>query len=231
MNTALAEVAVVDDDREARVMIERWVKKSGFQPKVIQGHFGNVSDLVEAVSSSNFVVCDHKLSYGNFANFPGVEAVAKLYEVGKPAILVTQYTEPEKDHIHRFREKVPFVVPRDEMRQTNLAELFSAFEAELQGHPSITRKKHRVFVRIDEVAPKEHPDDVIAFIPAWRNGRAVSFSLNLLPPNLPKSLQKGDLLIAEANIGATIPEELFVANFEIAPDPVSEEQLEKMLSA
>ena len=230
------EVAIVDDDEDQREVMALRVKKEGFKPKLItkddSGHFATIDQLIDKISTSDLVLCDHKLSHGNFANFYGSQLVAALYYIGKPAILITQYTDtpPDEEYILRYRRKLPTVLSRDKSDEVLFDQLFKNAANELKGNPPVHRKPHRVFLKIDDIyGDGNHTKNVIAFVPDWRADRAVSFPMDLISETIRDKAVAGAYLIAQVNTGALDANDLFFSDFEMPPEPMSEDELRKSL--
>ena len=86
-------VAIVDDNPSHRRMLGQKTELAGFLPVPLDRKYATVDELVQSVREADVygVLCDHRLREGNYAGFDGAEAVAALYGLPKPAILVTDY--------------------------------------------------------------------------------------------------------------------------------------------
>src|SRR4051812_32806469 len=88
-------VAVADDNPAYRKQKSQLVEMAGFEAVPLTEQYSRMDDLLLAIANENAsgLVCDHKLSEGNYAGFEGVEAVAALYGTTTPALLVTDYVD------------------------------------------------------------------------------------------------------------------------------------------
>tara|TARA_R110002094_G_scaffold207725_1_gene178231 strand:- start:32 stop:373 length:342 start_codon:yes stop_codon:yes gene_type:complete len=111
---------------------------------------------------------------------------------------------------------------KDELDQGHLGTAFGKSFAEVvQGEISPERRPHRTHVMIDAL----EGEDVIAFVPAWSSEKSVRFELGLMK-GVGTDIKAGSLIIAEVNVGAIDSSEIYLQNFENAPDPDPEDGLE-----
>ena len=239
---AAQSVAVVDDDPVTRQLLAMHLEGLGFIPHVLTPSsppYKNVEQLWQDVANVDYVLCDHKLRYRNYADFEGAEAVSSLYLKRKPAILITQYTTPEHMNILKLRPTIPYVIERDSMEETDFRKIFNSCKAELEGNPSSERKKHRTLIQIDSVKKPlgslgslsslgSANSEAIAFIPTWKKEKAIILPFSIVPKNLHREIKAGNYLIANVNIGAHSENDLFFSDFEKAPLPIAEDEIESV---
>src|SRR5260221_3469433 len=88
---SIQKIAIIDDDTSEAEMAGGGVKEAGFEPFIINGQFQQLEDLSQIIhSEAQAALCDHRLGYFGFANFPGAELVAYLYYFKISAILIMQ---------------------------------------------------------------------------------------------------------------------------------------------
>ena len=170
------------------------------------------------------VVCDHRLREGGLADFYGSQLVASLYDLKKPAILITQYLYDTHTTIGAFRRKIPVLLTRDELTPMSLKRGIDQCSDELEGRISRDRRPHRTIIRIERIDKESGQEVVEAFIAGWKSKQAVRFPASLIPEDLLedvrsslKDVQSSTRLFAKVNVGATRPEDLFFNDFEMAP--------------
>ena len=132
-------------------------------------------DLIKQNASG--ALCDHRLAFGSYASFQGAELVAFLYDIGFPALLVTQYSEIDADvSIRKWRKKIPTLISREEMSAEFIKIGFEKCLSELRGTKNTERIAHRTLLRVTgrEYELGEEVVDVV--IPGWNpQGCEVSF--------------------------------------------------------
>jgi CheY-like chemotaxis protein len=220
--TPRRRVAVADDNPEYRAQKSHLVELAGFHAVQMTGHFPSVADLIVALgkSGASALVCDHKLSEGNYAGFQGVEAVAHLYGSATPALLVTDYVDSDLKHsIRKHRRRVPVLIRGSEMRPRIIQSGIEAWEKEvIYKEIPVTRRPRRTFVVLDEIANAANGEMYTVFIPRWREHEAVSLPLDSIPIAVRPGLKKGSILLASVNTEAERIDDLYFENFETTPD-------------
>jgi hypothetical protein len=215
--TSFPSVGVIDDDTAEAESVRYQIEDFGAKPVVFDQGFRNLDDLVLQVRSSGVsaVICDHRLRVRNYAPFNGAEAVAHLVSSAIPAVLVSRYTTIDVDiDIRPFRGMIPVLLPKEEVDPESLIRALDICRSEMQGNIPPSRRPHRALVRIDSV----QDDMVDAFIPAWNPAEAIRFPITLIPDSLRSSLRPDRRFFAQVNIGAETADDLFLQQFEPAPD-------------
>jgi hypothetical protein len=212
------KVAIIDDDQEAIQIAEVEVIEAGFTPLIIPGPIESCHGLAISLSSkADGVLCDHRLGYSGFASFMGAELVANLFDLKIPAILVTQYTDIDKDvSIRKWRHKIPVLLSRDETSAQRIKDGLTECKNELGGMVRQDRKPYRTLIRIETIGNESGESVIDAVIPSWNPHRAVRFPLSLLNEEIRQQVKPLTRLIASVNIGADRSEDLFFDRFEIA---------------
>ncbi len=217
----LGTIAIVDDNKNSAEALSVNVETCGSKAITFVEDFSDLDALITRVmEKANGVLCDHRLGFGASATFSGAKAVAEWYDHQFPAILVSEYTDLDMyTTIREYRRKIPVVIPRDTIGRQSLIEGFCICLDEIKSVTPAYRKPRRAFVRIVGTSSDSNIDIVEAFIPQWNLHKAVRFPLSLFG-NLEKdNIKPGMLFIADINIGARVPQELFFENFELAPEP------------
>lgn len=217
-------IAVIDDDDTARYILSGKLERWGFEPAPIEGKFNRVDELVDKVLSvkPGFVLCDNRLQTTGYANFFGADAAVDLNSKRCPSALITSHQDDDLKLLRRWRSRLPVVMDKDELDQGHLGTAFGKSFAEVvQGEISPERRPHRTHVMIDAL----EGEDVIAFVPAWSSEKSVRFELGLMK-GVGTDIKAGSLIIAEVNVGAIDSSEIYLQNFENAPDPDPEDGLE-----
>lgn len=219
----ISTVAVVDDDPTSAAAMRDSVLDAGFIPALIEvDAFTNLDDMVAKVSASaQAAVFDHRLSYGAHSTFTGAQAIAALYDHHVPGMLVTTFMVDTDVSIRQVRDRVPVLVERKAIDGDVILAGLQRASSELTAGPDPTRIPRRVLVRIEAISNEDGESVADAIVPSWDPKDAVRFPLRLLPPEFhgdPESL-RGTRFMAMVNIGAPTRDEIFLRNFEVAPDP------------
>ncbi|MEA2600246.1 MAG: hypothetical protein QOF89_1238 [Acidobacteriota bacterium] len=218
----IRRVAIVDDDPSQADVMSELIRDAGYEPIILGPRFEHVDDLVSKIrKSADAAICDHRLQPRGFARFNGAEAVAALFEVSVPSILVTQYIDIDADvSIRRWRRHVPVLLSRDEADPDRILQGLNQCVRELRGEHLASRRPWRTLIQVDDTNQESGEQVVDAHIPSWNPHLAVRFPAALVPPGL--NLAPGAYLFAKVNIGADRAEDLYLFDFERAPDPESE---------
>jgi hypothetical protein len=216
------KVAVADDNPKYRDQKSRIVAIAGFEPVPLDGQYPHVRDLLDAVKRVNAtaLVCDHKLSEGNYAGFEGVEAVAELYGSTTPGILVTDYGDSElRNSIRRHRDRVPSLIRGTDFEPENIVASIENWEKEVIRHEiPVWRRPRRALVTVDEVGNAKNGWMHTVFVPRWRMHEAISLPKDSIPADLLPGLKSGSKLISSVNTEAERIDELYFKDFEAVPD-------------
>ena len=219
-------VPVIDDSPDLAEETFYQLEEAGYQGEILVGPFDNVDELAHQLSQyAHAVVCDHRLMQGGLANFYGAELVASLYDLKKPAILITQYPNDSHTTIGAFRKKIPVLLARNELNPMSLKRGIDQCADELNGHITRERRPHRTIIRVEQIDKESGQDVIEAFVTGWKPKQAVRFPASLIPESILESVQPGTHLFAKVNVGAVRPEDLFFKDFEIAPEPDEDDGL------
>jgi CheY-like chemotaxis protein len=225
VESGIHRVAIVDDDPSQAEVMSELILDAGYEPIILGPRFERVDELVSKIrQSADAAICDHRLQPRGFAGFNGAEAVAALFEVSIPSILVTQYIDIDADvSIRLWRRHVPVLLSRDEADPDRILQGLDECVRELRGEHLTSRRPWRALILVDEMNQESGEKVVDAHIPSWNPHQAVRFPAALVPPGL--SLAPGACLFAKVNIGADRAEDLYLFDFERAPEPEPEDVL------
>lgn len=212
-------IAIVDDDRHAAEVTSELLAEIGLRPTVLEQDFDEVAGLVDAVrDAAPAAVIDHRLSTYGKAPFDGATAVAALFDVRWPAVLLTQYVMDADTSIRRWRAKIPVVLTRDNADGAAVERAVDVCRDEFQGKFSPIRRPRRTLVRIEGRTREGDFEVADALIPGWNPGRAVRFPIDVIEdPALRDEVAPGVRFFAYVNVGSRSYEDVYLASFELAP--------------
>ncbi len=220
------KIAVVDDDENARHITSLRIEDmEGFEPVLIEHsdeYSSDVNKLVSYIAQKDVygVICDHRLKPLAFADFFGSRLVAALYDSKIPSILITQFfTQDLNGSIREYRDKIPILIERKNINPTEIVNGLEYCLSEINGKFSRFRKSYNTLVRIDSFHNEDGKDLVDAIIPGWDYETVVRFPQSIIPKELHEHLSIGTRLFADVNIGAETNDQIYLKNFELAPDP------------
>ncbi|BBC26950.1 hypothetical protein ABRG53_c111 (plasmid) [Pseudanabaena sp. ABRG5-3] len=226
MLSSTRKIAIVDDDEDARDTISWQVENTdGFEPILIyknDKYSSDVNKFADYIASQQVyaVLCDHRLFLDSFANFYGAQLVAALYDRKIPAILVTQNFSIDLNvSIRKYRDKIPVLIERGNINPSEIIKGIECCYSELNIGLSPSRKPYNTLVRIESMSNEDGESVVDAVIPSWHYDTVVRFPKSIIPEYLHEHLRIGDRLFADVNIGAETYDQIYLKNFEIAPDP------------
>jgi hypothetical protein len=224
--TSTRKIAIIDDDEDARDTISLQVENTdGFEPILIyknDKYSSDVNKFADYIASQGFyaVICDHRLKPLGFADFYGSELAAHLYDRKIPAILVTQNFSIDLNvSIRKYRDKIPSLIERGNITPTEITKGIEYCYSEINVGFSLSRKPYNTLVEIESMSNEDGESVIDVIIPSWDCDTAIRFPTAIIPESLHKSLEKDTLLFADVNIGAETYDQIYLKNFELAPDP------------
>jgi hypothetical protein len=222
-------IAIVDDDPKAAQVTKMTVEDADLDALLVDRdpslqeitkEEGIERVAARIVGCAEAAVCDHRLRPGGFAPFDGAELVAHLIGMDFPAILISQFVDQDYDvSIRHWRAMLPSVLSRDEFEVDTFKDALDVCRKEISGIFTPQRRRHRVLVRVVDIQNEANQQVVDAIVPAWSRKTAVRFPFAIVPEQLQQSLVINGLLIAQVNLGADRPQDLFFDKFEIPPSP------------
>lgn len=217
-------IAIVDDDEKSAETSSWDVEEAGFETVVIRDQFADhLDELVKAIGdSADGALCDHRLAPKGLANFLGAELVASLYDANIPALLVTQFFQDTDVSIRKFRHKVPVLLRRDHANAESIREGLTQCLAELQGQFSDSRLPVRTLVHIAGLSDEAGEVVCDAFIRGWEPKVSIRFPKSMIPSSLQEHVGENTWFVAKANVGAHQPEDIYLFDFELAPEPADD---------
>jgi hypothetical protein len=224
--SSIRKIAIIDDDEQALEVISLQIEDmKGFEPVPIDRsdeYYSDVNKLASYIASKNVygVICDLRLQTYNFAEFYGSELVSILYDRGIPSILIAQdFSTDFNVSIRKFRDKIPVLIKREHISDSEVVRGIEYCLSEINGAFSSSRKSYNTLVRIESMSNEDGESVVDAIIPSWHYDTVVRFPKSIIPEYLHERLRIGDRLFADVNIGAEAYDQIYLKNFEIAPDP------------
>jgi CheY-like chemotaxis protein len=207
---AIKEIAVIDDDKRVREALADSVHDAGFKPIIQENRIGSLKELItQIMATAQFAICDHHLSPGNYANFDGAEAVAKLYSLKFPAILITRWSLADMDKIRPFRRNIPVMIKKGELEKTDIIYGIEQCLNEFKNIYSKERKPWRTLLRVIEV----DTEFASVIIPSWNPELVIRIPKKQFS-NIRK-LKAGLRIFAETNLGVISSEDLYFDNFNL----------------
>lgn len=223
-------VAVIDDIPAYANSAAGIVEEAELTPAIIsEGHgtFDCFDQLLAKVSDANCkaVVCDHRLSNTGFAPFTGAAFVADLYQRKIPAVLTSAFSEIDSlTSIRLHRAFIPSLIPRKSLHPDQILQGLNLCFEEFKGRIAPHRVSRRTLVRIVEVSMEGAVPVADAIMHSWDPDQAIRFPIQLIENAAVKAALEqgiqGELrLFAQVNVGCQSETDLFLHDFEFAPDP------------
>ena len=226
LSSSTRKIAIVDDDEDARETISWQVEDTDtFEPILIyknDKYSSDVNKFADYIASQEVyaVLCDHRLFLDSFANFYGAQLVAALYDKKIPAILVTQNFSIDLNFsIRKYRDKIPVLIERANINSIEIIKGIEYCYSELKEGFSSLRKPYNTLVRIESISSEDGEPVVDVIIPGWDYDTAIRFPQSIIDEALHKDIEIGTRLFADVNIGAETSDQIYLKNFELAPDP------------
>jgi CheY-like chemotaxis protein len=217
-------IGVVDDSVDNAEVLSLELETAHFKPEVFgEEHslpYREVDHLVDEIVEGgvDLVICDHRLETYEFAKFSGAELAARLYEMGIPALLLSQYLDGVgSDELRSFRDRLPVVLRRSNVSFSDRESALEVFEKcfrEIEGEPSRDRRGYRTIIQILEIGP----NIVDVVVPQWDDQKKITIPKEDIISDV-EDIKDGMMLFADVNLLANDESELFFRNFEGAPDP------------
>ncbi len=217
----IKKVFIIDDQAAARDAMAEVIEDVDLEPIIKSKQLPSLDELIEDLTkNADAAIFDHHLKVGNYANFDGAEAVAKLYELNFPALLITSWTDAVMDDIRLFRRRIPVLIRSRDAESGNIEKGLVKCVNELDDNYSSERRPCRSLIRIKDI--NEDSTLIYVVVPAWNPDEVIRLSVDLIPAKFQRDLKIGTRYFAEVNIGATALDELYFENFEIAEPPMEE---------
>ena len=215
-------VAIIEDDQDHSNVLVFTLEDAGFNPKQIENkQYSEVSELVHIISNeADYAICDHRLTWNNYAQFSGAELVFDLYDRQIPSILTSNYTTIDiNTKIRKYLINIPVLLHSDRCTEDEIVKGFDLCEKEFNNEVSTQRRPHKSLLLIENVEMGLGEKLIEVFIPSLTFDERIQFPINMVQESLRESVLKGARLFAEINIGANKSDEVFLKNFELAPEP------------
>ena len=223
-------VAVVDDVRRSAEIAAYIAEEAGLIPSIISeedGPFDRPEQLLDHVRSAGClaVICDHRLSQTQFASFTGAEFVSDLYTIRIPSVLLSTFAAiDDSTSIRLYRARIPSLLSRDRLDADNVLQGLYRCQAELDGETAPERTPRRALVRVVSVSQDEDESVADAIVHTWNPDVAIRFPIKLVEDQqirdaLTKHFPGVLRLFAKVNVACRQESDLFLQEFEFAPEP------------
>jgi hypothetical protein len=221
-------VAIVNDDETYQDSWSLQVAEAGYKPYVVRRPanraFQSIAELAQEVEQhAFFAVFDHRLAPKGLAQFTGAETIAALYDGHRivPLLVTTWEKQDAETTIRLHRQKVPVLLSAQDFDDPEIIrECFATCAREvLDRQVPPERRAWRTAVQIEDRDDYSKIKVVDALIPGWNPEVKVRFPLKLIRPELQHLAVPGRVFFASVNIGADRDEDLFLTDFELAPEP------------
>ncbi len=215
-------IAIIDDDSDSRDTFAGSAQLAGFKPCIFEGRYRSEDALLADARKNKvkFALCDHILSDAHYARFTGAKAVARFYDSGIPAVLVTHFLQSEvESSIRPFRRKIPQLISSSQVSPQRLREALEACRQEIVEHKiPLERRGCRAVLTVKELVPGPNETVVKVRITQWSTTEFAGFPLSMIPLAIRKSVKPEAFLFATVNTGADSSADLFFEDFEL-PHP------------
>jgi hypothetical protein len=230
----VCKVAVIDDSYEHEpldyMFLHCVTEIAGFHTVQLAGKiadtFDTLDDMVKRIAAqSQAAICTHRLGMLDGKPLYGAQLVAALYDLKIPALLVTQYSDIDKNmSIRKWKDKVPIVLHPREFEPDTVQEYLEECAAELQGQPPEHRIPYRVLLRVHNVESIGEETAVDVEIESWDHCHVIRLPLSLIPEHIHADIWCGAWLYADVNIKAQYQEDLYFRNIELTSEPKEGEE-------
>ncbi len=211
----IQRVAVIDDDKQARDAMAESIVDANLQPVIQQECLHSLADLIGKLKiDADAAICDHRLKPRNYASFQGAEAVAELYRIHFPALLITAWSTEDIDNIRPYRREIPVMIRSGGLEPRIIREGIVQCLNEFENTYIRERQPQRVLLRIEDV----DSSFIYIIVPSWDSNTGLRLPRSIIPTHL-GDIKPGMRLFSEVNIGASKNEDLYFDRFEIAEEP------------
>lgn len=206
----VSRVAIVDDQVDSRETMRDELEYARLDAIPLTGPYRTLPELVRAVQqAANAAVCDHHL-IANYAQCQGAEAVASLYGLRLPAVLVTAYSMAEMFEIRVFRRGIPVLLTPEAANPDSLMRGWEVCCGEFEGKFQPSRRPWQTLLYIEDVV-----DEIVyVTMPSWNSTEVVRLPKQIINQECHPYLIPGERLFAKVNKGAEHQSELFFEDFE-----------------
>ena len=218
---AIERVRLIDDDDLVRSGYRYCVEELDLNPSEVFGPILSADELINGFDPlKDAVICDFNLRVKNYSAINGDELVSQLYRRQFPVVLCTRYDDHLPAAVRRNRKTIPVVLSPADLHPDSLREAFRLCSGEFAGEYSRERKPRRTQVRVE--GGERLPDGTLRInllVPTWSSVTLIEVDLlesaGAVYQRVWSSIQLGEVarFMAEVNIGAESPEDIFVADW------------------
>lgn len=231
LDPGIKKIAIIDDEEDWAKLTAMRIRRLGVEPIIIKGNFQQVHELVDRVldSGAHAAICDNCLQQKNFAEFYGAESVAQWYDRKLPSVLCTQYLDQDNIEIRQYLSRIPRVLKKTEASSEEaIVSCLNFCLEELQGEISPERQTCRTLVKVKRITDSGSKRVMDVIVPSWDLNDTVRLPMSWLHADIEKHVTEGTRLFAWVNTGAEDSMDLFFQNFELALDPLTEDELDQL---
>ncbi len=210
----IKRVAVIDDDPNARKGYKTLMDDMEVQPVFENGPLEELGSYVSSLCSrTDGVFCDYHLKKRAYAQFNGDELAARLYNMKKPVVICTNYTDWDVTLMRKHRRYIP-VVLQGEAEPDDVLDAFRICINEFNGEYSARRKPRRQLVRVEECIEDEY---AYVVVPGWDPHKRIRIQCESMPQPVLAKIKNDEIvrLHAKVNIGAEEESELYFTDWEL----------------
>lgn len=208
-------VTIIDDDADARDEVAEVVENCGFHARMLKGPYGpDIDRLLRDAVATNYVICDQRLSHhGSYLQKEGSDVVQMLWQKRVPTILVTEYTDADREKFERMNLRHRF--SKDDIQADNLKKIFDDCRKDIFESRPPSERLYRTIIR---VVNEPQGRAFSAIVPRWSDDSVVDISLDAVPEELLRFIKPAATLFGYVNLNAASKEALVFRDFELAPE-------------
>lgn len=217
--TKISRVAIYDDSAEHRDALAETLVDAKYDPVPIDVPFETAERCSQELEQYDAAIVDQRLSPGNFGAYMGSEVISKLYDKHRPALLVSAWSQVDREDIQQYRRNLACILAKGEYEPEDIRAGFEQCIFEFEGTFSPQRRATPTIIYIAADYDRDcSRKRVNAFVPSWDPNQGISFPIDIIPIDLIDHLREGTYLSADVNTGADSQDELYFENIELAPE-------------
>jgi|JI9StandDraft_1071089.scaffolds.fasta_scaffold166571_2 hypothetical protein len=219
---ASSRIAVFEDHEEQRDRYADAVRAMGMEPFRVDTP-PPLSEIAAFLHDNRItgVISDHRLKEKHYSPYLGAELLETCYGLRIGAVLLTSYTHRDANTTLRlYRRWLPCVFDPDKLSNPAL-EIKAALErADAEARKGLVpaqREPFRAVMTVTRTELQGNLQMVKVLIGQWRPNTEVAFPFEMIPVEMRHHVKPNHLLIAQVNLDAENPDDLYFEKFEL-PD-------------